>query len=101
MKSFQPPLEQRSLLQAAAGSLVTGEWAVLKADGFLSADHSWCEQRIDLLTVVVLGHNLGGWRRGLGKTAWRAHSSSRPSPGAGICGRPGPRAGAIIGDEGR
>lgn len=78
---------------AGCGEEATGEWSVLQADGFISADYSSREQRIDLLTVVVLGHNLGGWRRGLGKTAWRAHSSSRPSRGAGICSGPGPRAG--------
>lgn len=47
--------------------MVTGEWSVLKADGFVSADYSSREQRIDLLTVIVLGHNLGALRRGLEK----------------------------------
>lgn len=46
---------------------MTGEWSVLKADGFVSADYSSREQRIDLLTVIVLGHNLGASRRGLEK----------------------------------
>lgn len=49
------------------GSAVTGEWSVLKADGFVSADYSTREQRIDLLTVIVLGHNLGASRHGLEK----------------------------------
>lgn len=47
--------------------MVTGEWSVLKADGFVSADYSSRERRIDLLTVVVLGHNPGASRRGLEK----------------------------------
>lgn len=46
---------------------MTVEWSVLKADGFVSADYSSREQRIDLLTVIVLGHNLGALRRGLEK----------------------------------
>lgn len=46
---------------------MTGEWSVLKADGFVSADYSTREQRIDLLTVIVLGHNLGASRHGLEK----------------------------------
>lgn len=40
---------------------------MLKGDGFVSADYSSREQRIDLLTVIVLGHNLGALRRSLEK----------------------------------
>lgn len=46
---------------------MTGEWSALKADGFVSADYSSREQRIDSPTVIVLGHNLRGWRRSLEK----------------------------------
>lgn len=76
--------------------MATGERSVLKADGFVSADYSSREQRIDLLTVVVLGHNLGGWRRGLGKTAWRAHSSTGRAVARASAADLGPGRGTLL-----
>lgn len=97
----EPEQRQTQLLRAERGSAVTVERSVLEADGSVSADYSSREQRIDLLTVVVLGHNLGGWRRGLGETAWRAHPSRRPSHRAARASADlGPGRGALLGREG-
>lgn len=82
------------------GGGVTGERCVLKADGFVSADYSSREQRIDLLTVVVLGHNLEA-----GGAVWEG----RPGVPIRQAGRAiarasadlGPGRGGIIRDEGR
>lgn len=81
------------------GSVVTGEWSMLKGDGFVSADYSFREQRIDLLTVIVLGHNLGALRRSLEKLpSILIHQAGRAITQASVADL-SPGQGDIIRDE--
>lgn len=81
--------------------MVTGEWSVLRADGFVSADYSSREQRIDLLTVIVLGHNLGASQHGLEKLPGiLIHQAGRAITQASAADLSPEREG-IIRDEGR